>query len=242
MTTALPVATFVLFGLALTVAERIAPKRALTDRAGSVLLDTVGLAWSTAVTLAGIAATEAALGPAPGASPGAPFATWLVFVLLSDLSRYLAHRALHHRWLWPGHRFHHSVTGLDWYAGNRAAPVHALLFIVPTVALAWALGVGPIGVTANAVLLVVWNGVMHTNLGRPRVERALEWVVTTPRYHHIHHSVDPTLGSRNLASVFTVWDRLGGTRMDPDEVDAASLAFGLEPAERVPAWRLLLGL
>jgi sterol desaturase/sphingolipid hydroxylase (fatty acid hydroxylase superfamily) len=186
--------------------------------------------------------------PPPVSWAGADGSPWvivrgLLFFVLSDLTRYLAHRALHESWLWPSHRFHHSVSHLDWYAGNRAAPVHAVLFVAPTVVLAWGMQVGLVGVALNAALGVVWNHVMHTNLRIPEAfQRAAEHLVTTPRYHHIHHSNDPALGRANLGSILTLWDRLFGTYLDPDRVPAETLEFGLLPEEQRPLWRLMIGL
>ena len=68
----------------------------------------------------------------------------------------------------------------------------------------------------------------------------LEWFVVTPRYYHIHHSNNPAHYTANLAALFTLWDRLFGTYVDPDSVRAESLSFGL--GEQVPFPRLFLGV
>jgi sterol desaturase/sphingolipid hydroxylase (fatty acid hydroxylase superfamily) len=68
----------------------------------------------------------------------------------------------------------------------------------------------------------------------------LEWFVVTPRYHHIHHSDDPAHYTANLAALFTFWDRLFGTYVDPDRVQGESLSFGI--GEQVPLSRLFLGV
>jgi sterol desaturase/sphingolipid hydroxylase (fatty acid hydroxylase superfamily) len=89
---------------------------------------------------------------------------------------------------------------------------------------------------------VLWNYMMHINVRlSARVQRALEYVVTTPRYHHIHHADAAELAGKNLGSVFTFPDRLFGTYVSPDQVDAASLRFGLGGEKPNPI-RLILGV
>ena len=247
LTVALPVGAFLGLGALVTLAERIAPVRANRGRGGTLGIDTLALLSSAVVTAAGASCTEALL-PVP-----APWHAWVAsvpaavgfvaFVVLSDFSRFLAHRALHTAWLWPSHRFHHSVEQLDWYAGNRAAPLHALLFIVPTTGLAWATEIGPVGVAVNGVLMIFWNQLMHANVRLPdRLQRAAEWVVTTPRYHHVHHSVDPGHAHANLGSILTIWDRLAGTALAPDRVSPSALVFGLETRDAAPLARQMIGL
>jgi sterol desaturase/sphingolipid hydroxylase (fatty acid hydroxylase superfamily) len=53
----------------------------------------------------------------------------------------------------------------------------------------------------------------------------LEWIFVTPRYHHIHHSDNPEHYNTNMGSLFTFWDRLFGTYVNPDQVKA-NISFG----------------
>jgi sterol desaturase/sphingolipid hydroxylase (fatty acid hydroxylase superfamily) len=54
----------------------------------------------------------------------------------------------------------------------------------------------------------------------------LEWVFVTPRYHHIHHSDDPGHYTANLGSLLTIWDRMFGTYVNPEEVEKLSFGIG----------------
>jgi sterol desaturase/sphingolipid hydroxylase (fatty acid hydroxylase superfamily) len=121
--------------------------------------------------------------------------------------------------------------------------IHVALFMAPMALWGWVLDVGAFGVAANVVLIILWNDIMHTNARlSPSLQRLLEWVVTTPRYHHIHHSEDPQHRGVNLASILTIWDRLARTYVDPDRVDNLHLVFGSEDAARRPIWRSLIGV
>jgi len=168
-------------------------------------------------------------------------ATILCFVC-ADLSRYFTHRLMHTRHFWPTHRFHHSPTELHWLSGNRASPVHVFLSFAPTAFFMWFFSLGPVAIAVTAFVGVLWNYVMHVNVRlSDRVQRVMEYVVTTPRYHHIHHADAAELAGKNLGSVFTFPDRLFGTYASPDDVDPASLRFGLGDEKSNPM-RLVIGI
>jgi sterol desaturase/sphingolipid hydroxylase (fatty acid hydroxylase superfamily) len=67
----------------------------------------------------------------------------------------------------------------------------------------------------------------------------LEWVFITPRLHHVHHSDNLTLSNANFGVIFSIWDRLFGTYVNPDEVKEP-LSFGI--GEKVPLVRLVIGV
>jgi len=66
-----------------------------------------------------------------------------------------------------------------------------------------------------------------------RMERALSWIVTTPRMHAIHHSVNPGQLRSNFSSGLAVWDRLHCTaRFDAAADDVAVGVRGfLDPGD-----------
>jgi len=55
----------------------------------------------------------------------------------------------------------------------------------------------------------------------------------------VHHSDRPEHYAAKLAALFTVWDRIFGTYVDPDTLQR-ELSFGID--EKVPLARLALGL
>ena len=44
--------------------------------------------------------------------------------------------------------------------------------------------------------------------------------------HHIHHSADPRHHMANMGNIFSLWDRLFGTYIDPDTI-TNDLPFGI---------------
>jgi sterol desaturase/sphingolipid hydroxylase (fatty acid hydroxylase superfamily) len=155
----------------------------------------------------------------------APLALRMVtFYLAADLGSYVLHRSMHARWLWRIHKWHHAPPYMYWFAGVRATIVQQFLFNLP-VAIAFPL-IGPapswIGLFL-ALELIIRNDWMHLNVSWR--SNWLEWILVTPRYHHIHHSAYPAHRG-NYGSLFSIWDRLFGTRIDPDKVTPTEFGTG----------------
>ena len=168
---------------------------------------------------------------------------WLVvpvYIVLADLGAYWAHRALHTRWLWPTHAWHHSPKHLNWIAGLRGSPVHMIVISAPSY-LAFALFPVPEAGIIAILLFVIGTSnqhYIHSNLKVP-FARQLEWVLVTPRCHFVHHSAEERVANSNYGFVFSVWDRLFGTYTDPASVSSdGPLGLGYEVSD----WRLALGL
>jgi sterol desaturase/sphingolipid hydroxylase (fatty acid hydroxylase superfamily) len=241
--TVIPVTWFIALGLAFSFGEWIAPLRWRSSRAGRVV-DTIGLSVAWVVSAVVIDMVGRMLGIFAGDPLGAnrlPLgARAVIYVVASDACRYGAHRLMHTQLFWPTHSFHHSATFLDWFGGNRASVPHVLMFMAPMAVIARSLQITPGGVLLNVCIMLFWNDFMHANIRlSSTVQRYCEWLITTPRYHHIHHSVDVRHRDVNLGSVLTIWDRLFGTYVNPDCVDGQSLKFG---AERSRLWRWLAGV
>ena len=137
----------------------------------------------------------------------------LIAIALLDYTLYLWHIVVHRvAWLWRFHLVHHvdldldATTGLRFHAGELATsiPWRAAQVIV--------IGVTPQALAAWQTLTLLSVLFHHSNtaLSEP-VERALSWIVATPRMHAIHHSVDPCQQHSNFSSGLALWDRLHGT-------------------------------
>jgi sterol desaturase/sphingolipid hydroxylase (fatty acid hydroxylase superfamily) len=153
----------------------------------------------------------------------------LLYIVIGDFGYYWIHRLMHTQMLWPAHKWHHSPTYMYWLAGCRATITQQFLVGVPYVLAAPVLFPSPWWVYTALVifdyLIVDW---MHLNV--PWGTRWLEWLIVTPRYHRIHHSSNPGHYGRNMGDFLTLWDRLFGTYLDPDELKEKDLAFGLDDA------------
>jgi sterol desaturase/sphingolipid hydroxylase (fatty acid hydroxylase superfamily) len=168
-----------------------------------------------------------------------PFVVKLaVFVLLVDCSAYWLHRLWHTGWLWRIHKWHHAPTYMYWLAGVRASLPQILMAGLPfLIWLPLIKPVPPLFFMLYSPFLIITNNWMHMNV-RWR-SRWLEWILVTPRYHHIHHGNDPALYMRNYGVIFTFWDWLFGTYADPEQI-TQEIRFGVgEPASEI---RLAIGI
>jgi sterol desaturase/sphingolipid hydroxylase (fatty acid hydroxylase superfamily) len=162
----------------------------------------------------------------------------LLFFILGDLGHYWIHRLTHTRYFWRVHKWHRDPTYMYWFAGIRSFALDIAMVNIPYILIFPLLDLSPgwlgIAITVAYILITDW---MHLNV--PWGLKWVEWIVVTPRYHHIHHSDNPDHFLKNLAPVFPVWDRLFGTYLDPDEV-GADLSFGT--GEKTNPARLIFGI
>lgn len=149
----------------------------------------------------------------------------LVFYLAADFGSYWMHRLMHTRHLWRVHRWHHSPEQLYWLAGVRASIPQQILFNLPGIAALPILAGAPGWlITAFVIEAMLRNDWMHMNVAWR--SNWLERVLVTPRYHHIHHSADARLHDGNYGSLFSIWDRLFGTYLDPDTTRPKTFGTG----------------
>jgi sterol desaturase/sphingolipid hydroxylase (fatty acid hydroxylase superfamily) len=162
----------------------------------------------------------------------------VIYYLLADLSSYLMHRLMHTKYMWRAHKWHHSPRYMYFMTSVRASLVQQFLFnVAPFLAIPILSGAPAWIFLAIGVEGVFRNDWMHMNVAWR--SRWLELLFVTPRYHHIHHSDDPALHNANYGSLFSIWDRLFGTWVDPDRF-TAPLTFGT--GEKDNAVRMIVGI
>ncbi len=161
----------------------------------------------------------------------------VLYLVIADLGYYWIHRLMHTRYVWRVHMWHHSPRYLYWLAGMRASVPQEYLVNIPYILAAPLLGPVEWWVWVAIVTHIGFkNDWQHMNVAWR--SPWLEWILVTPRYHHIHHSADPRHYVANLGDLLTIWDRLFGTYVDPGTVRNLSFGIDSEP----PTARLVLGL
>jgi len=139
--------------------------------------------------------------------------------LIGETGYYWGHRLSHASpWLWRFHALHHSSEHLHFLANTRTHPVDMVFTRLCGLAPLYLLGVAGPGIAgsgAPALLLILgtaWGFFIHADL-RWRLG-PLEWLVSTPAFHHWHHSRHDHIG-HNFASTLPVLDRVFGTHYLP---------------------------
>jgi sterol desaturase/sphingolipid hydroxylase (fatty acid hydroxylase superfamily) len=163
----------------------------------------------------------------------------ILLVALVDLMLYAVHRAMHASdLLWRTHAFHHTTEHLHWLSGSRTSVTHLFLFAGPQIFVVYFLvGATPAEAAVAASIGVLVNIWVHTNL---KVDLGpVGWLLITPDYHRVHHAADSN-SRKNLGFVFTIWDRMFGTYVDPRTL-ADGFRLGLSD-ERAPMLRRIVGV
>ena len=154
----------------------------------------------------------------PGGVLGA-IAAWPIWLkacatmMVGETAYYWAHRLSHQiPVLWRFHAVHHSAEQLDFLVNTRMHPVDLvwsrMIMLTPIFALGLAnpLRFGD-GLIATTVLLSgsMWGYFIHSNV-RWRLG-PFEWLLTTPGFHHWHHTNDGKRRDCNYSSMFPWLDR-----------------------------------
>lgn len=190
----------------------------------AVINKTVGAltAGVTAVPL--IWLHQFALFDIPATNPAALVAAFF----LTDLCYYWHHYAMHKvRLLWASHSVHHSPTRLNLTAAVRLGlgghVAGGFLFYAPLVLI----GFSPLVIYGMLALGLIYQLFLHPahapDLG------PLEYVLNTPKHHHVHHASNTECLDKNFGGVFIIFDRMFGTYAEAPENEP--LRFGLKAVD-----------
>jgi sterol desaturase/sphingolipid hydroxylase (fatty acid hydroxylase superfamily) len=140
-------------------------------------------------------------------------AVFAATLLAQTFALYWAHRLMH-AWplFWRVHRVHHADTALDVSTSLRNHPLE-LLLTIPASALAVVVVGSPVSVVAAVQSLIVAGTILeHADIALPaRLDRALAFLIVTPRIHRLHHNPERRTHDSNYGNFITLWDRLFGT-------------------------------
>lgn len=140
----------------------------------------------------------------------------LAALLATEVGYYWGHRWTHEiPLLWRFHAVHHSARELDYLVSTHAHPVDTAFSHMCSMMPLYILGLSaPASESGNVIVVLVnvlgqcWGYFLHANL-RLRLG-PLEWLVSTPAFHHWHHTRGEML-DRNYAAILPWLDRLFGT-------------------------------
>jgi len=129
---------------------------------------------------------------------------------------------------------------MDWLAPSRHHPLDlALLRLFVAVPL-MILGFSAPSIGAPFVVRRIPGLFVHANI-RLRYGRLLRWMVTSPEFHHWHHSADASHFNKNFAGSFPFVDKIFGTLHFGDQDSGYwPASYGIaEPTPRTWAEQML---
>jgi sterol desaturase/sphingolipid hydroxylase (fatty acid hydroxylase superfamily) len=160
----------------------------------------------------------------------------LIVLLVWDFARYWRHRA-EHKWFWPIHAVHHSPDQLH-AANSLGHPLQGFIELaLVTIPLSLIQFSGPtdfpiVSAISSALTLYI-HSPTHATLGPA-------WrVIVDPRFHRIHHSLEPRHFDKNFAVCFSIWDSLFGTAYWPEKGEWPAVGVKEYPAPR-NFWQFLI--
>lgn len=139
---------------------------------------------------------------------------WLLSFALYDLAIYFWHWLSHkNEFLWRFHKVHHSDKSFNVSTGFRFHVFDLLLEIVYKCVFVIVFGVGAYVVLSIEIFQLFFIFFHHANIRIPN-EEAVSQVFITPSLHRTHHSTLRSEHDSNYGIVFSLWDRLFGTRKE----------------------------
>ena len=138
-----------------------------------------------------------------------PFIYWSVLLVAQDFLFYWLHRVDHYcRLFWAVHVTHHSSEEFNLTVGFRSSvfqPLYRFIYFIPLSLV----GFNPLDVMFMYAATQIYGILIHTktvgHLGM------IEWVLSTPSHHRVHHASNVIYLDKNMGMVFIIWDRLFGT-------------------------------
>ena len=143
-------------------------------------------------------------------------------LVVGEVGYYWGHRLSHEiPFLWRFHAVHHSAGQMDFFVSSRGHPVDLVVSRLFTLAPIYVLGIAnPLSASGNILVILVlvvssnWSYLIHANV-RWRLGK-LEWLITSPAFHHWHHT-RAGMVNHNYATMLPWVDRIFGTHHLPQE-------------------------
>lgn len=148
---------------------------------------------------------------------------YLVAFICIDFASYWTHRLNHKiNIFWNQHIIHHSSEEFNLACALRQSISNVISFNAVFLIPAAFLGIAPEVINVLAPLHLFGQFWYHTrHIGKLGF---LEYILVTPSQHRVHHAINPLYIDKNLAAIFSVWDRLFGTFQE--ELDSEPPVYG----------------
>ena len=153
----------------------------------------------------------------------------IIAIIVFDFMIYLQHVASHRfRLLWRFHRVHHADPVIDTSTGLRFHPIEILLSTFYKAAIIVVIGAPAIAVITYEIILVSCALFNHANLRlADRVDKMVRRFFVTPDMHRIHHSVIGHETNSNYGVSLSWWDRIFSTYTDQPQHGQQNMETGL---------------
>ncbi|WHZ21800.1 MAG: Fatty acid hydroxylase family (carotene hydroxylase/sterol desaturase) [Nitrospira sp.] len=156
----------------------------------------------------------------------------ILVLMVNDFLDWFHHVVRHKVWVfWCFHAVHHSQREMNLFTDDR---VHLIDEIVANCLVCIPMFMFAVDAPMAlyfALLLKWYPKLYHANIKADL--GILRYVLVTPQFHRIHHSIEPRHRDKNFGVIFSFWDRLFGTlHSDDGGYPATGIADPAFPLER----------
>ncbi len=151
--------------------------------------------------------------------------------LVIDFINYLSHRAYHGiQPLWKIHRLHHSDIAVDSITSLIHHPLEFVSIFLISFSVYVLFDVPIFVINIYTLILVIHSPFTHTRIVLPRkINRRLSYLIITPNFHRLHHSIDMKEGNSNFGAILPFWDKILGTYKCKTQVyGTEKIRFGID--------------
>ena len=146
----------------------------------------------------------------------------IVAALIFDFFQYWEHRLEHRsKILWQQHLLHHSDEYMNVTTASRQHFFESFLApIFVTIPMAILFKLPAVEIALLSLIPYAWQFATHANI---RLGFGpFWWLLTSPDYHRIHHSLEPSHIDKNFAAWFPILDIAFGTAVRPQRGECPS--------------------
>lgn len=137
-------------------------------------------------------------------------------IFAADFAQYWVHRLFHTvPFLWRFHAVHHSSENMDWLAGSRTHFLDTLCVRSFSMVMIYLLGASKEALDIYVIFASFQAVFIHANFGGNF--GPLRYLITTPQFHHWHHSSDAIAIDMNYAAHLPLLDKIFGTYLMPGQ-------------------------
>lgn len=142
----------------------------------------------------------------------------LIYFIIIDFLSYWYHRGLHRiSFLWELHKVHHSADSMNFLTSNRRHPleqgIKQIFLFFPLLLVG-----SPIETYAILSIFYITTGYLHHSGLQWDFGLVGKYILVSPKYHLIHHSISKQHYDKNFSARLVWWDKVFGTYAPTSEI------------------------
>ena len=149
--------------------------------------------------------------------------------LFIDFLSYSLHWSFHRiSFLWKLHRLHHSDKAVDTITTFFHHPLERVADFFINVSIFVLFDVPVPVILLYGFIAGIHSPLTHFKILLPeKWNKILSYLIVTPNYHRVHHSLNMKEGNSNFGIVFPYWDKIFGTSISKTNKQMSKIKLGI---------------